>query len=149
MKKITQLVIALIVFAVIIGIYSSISALNISKPALRLTIKTDTNTSEADKLEITNITFEQISVPIFYVSADSPPDFPDIDVEARINTITSSPISYWASKKRLGTNGTYDLTLTFRNNFKPGPGEMLILAIRMNDFRGNLEYKTTAFYGWK
>lgn len=123
-------------------------SLNLTKPALRLTISTDTNATD-DRLEITNITFEQISVPIYYVSVDTPAEYPDIDVEARINSVTSAPISYWISAKRDKPSETHVLVLTFRKNFKPNQGQILLLSIRMNDFRGKLAYKQTAFYGWK
>jgi hypothetical protein len=124
-------------------------SLNLTKPALKLIIITNTNKLDGDRLEITNITFEQTEVPVFYRSADSPPEFPDISVQGKKGTITSAPITYWASAKRLKTDETYRFTLTFREPYVPKPEDLLILDIRMSDFRGELEYKTTAFYGWK
>jgi hypothetical protein len=119
-----------------------------NKPALKLTMITDYNDT-GDFIVITNMTFEQTSVPVFYRSVDSPVVFPDINVEGRNDTITTAPVTYWASAKRVKTNETYEFTLTFREPYVPKPGDMLILTVRMNDFRGKLEYKTTAFYGWK
>ena len=124
------------------------NALIPSKPALRLTISTDYNDT-GDFIVITNMTFEQTTVPVFYRGIDSPVVFPDIDVEGRNETVTAAPVTYWASAKRVNINQTYVFTLTFRESYVPKTGDMLILAVRMNDFRGKLEYKTTAFYGWK
>lgn len=119
-----------------------------SKPALKLTISTDYNDT-GDFLVVTNMTFKQTTVPVFYRSIDSPAVFPDIDVEGRNETVTAAPVTYWASAKRVKTNETYAFTLTFRESYVPKPDDLLILAVRMNDFRGKLEYKTTAFYSWK
>ena len=124
------------------------NALIPSKPALRLTISTDYNDT-GDFIVITNMTFEQTTVPVFYRGIDSPVVFPDIDVEGRNETVTAAPVTYWASAKRVNINQTYVFILTFRESYVPKTGDMLILAVRMNDFRGKLEYKTTAFYGWK
>lgn len=119
-----------------------------NKPALKLTISTDYNDT-GDFIVITNMTFEQTTVPVFYRSIDSPAVFPDIDVEGRNETVTAAPVTYWTSAKRVKTNETYVLTLTFRESYVPKPDDLLILTVRMNDFRGKLEYKTTAFYSWK
>lgn len=119
-----------------------------SKPALKLTMSTDYNET-GDFLVITNMTFEQTTVPVFYRSVDSPAIFPDIDVEGRNGSVIATPVTYWASAKRVKTNETYVFTLTFRESYVPKSDDLLILTVRMNDFRGKLEYKTTAFYGWK
>ena len=119
-----------------------------SKPALKLTLSTDYNDT-GDFIAITNMTFEQTTVPVFYRGVDSPVVFPDIDVEGRNETIVTAPVTYWAAEKRVKTNDTYVFTLTFREPYVPKPDDFLILTVRMNDFRGKLEYKTTAFYDWK
>ena len=152
MRQITVAMIAIII-AITIGIFYVYgdkieNSANLTKPALKLTISTDTDTKE-DSVKITNITFEQTTVPVYYRSVDSPVNFPDIDVEAKNGTLKSAPVSYWASAKRTTPNGTYVLMLTFREPYKPVTGELLILTVRMNNFRGKLEYKTTAFYDWK
>ncbi len=153
MKK-TSLVITFVVIAVTIGIfyqYSDIigSATHTTKPALKLTILTGVNDSYP---VINNVTFEQTIVPIFYRSADSPSSFPDIDVEAKNDSLYSSPVTYWASAVRPivpTDNQTYVLTLLFREPYTPKAGDFLYISIKMNNFRGDLEYKTTAFYVWK
>lgn len=119
-----------------------------SKPALKLKITTDYNDSEG-LLMITNMTFEQTTVPAYYRSVDSPVEFPNINVEGRNESVTSSPITYWSSEKRVNIQSVYDFTLTFREPFSPNTGNLIILTVRMNDLRGKLEYKTTAFYVWK
>lgn len=119
-----------------------------SKPALKLTISTDYNDT-ADLLLITNMTFEQTAVPVFYRSVDSPAIFPNIETEGRINSVTSAPVTYWVSAKRVNINETHEFILTFREPYVPKVGDILLLVVRMNDFRGKLEYKTTAFYDWK
>lgn len=118
-----------------------------SKPALKVTISTGDSVTLG--LQVTNMTFKQTTVPVFYRSADSPVQFPDIDVEAKNDSIKNVPITYWASAERVKTNETYDFMLTFREPYVPIQGELLILSVRMNDFTGKLEYKTTAFYEWK
>lgn len=149
MKK-TTIAIAVIVIALTIGLYQNTDNIekDLTKPALKLTISTDMNDTDGI-MEITNMSFEQTTVPIYYRSTDSPVQFPDIDVEARNNKPLLSPVSYWVSEKRISQNATYNLILTFREPYKPIKGELLILTVRMNDFRGFLEYKTTAFHEWK
>lgn len=123
------------------------NALIPSKPALKVTISTGNSVTLG--LQVTNMTFKQTTVPVFYRSVDSPVQFPDIDVEAKNDSIKNVPITYWASAERVKTNETYDFMLTFREPYVPTQGELLILSVRMNDFTGKLEYKTTAFYEWK
>lgn len=153
MKK-TQLVIAIIVTALVIGTVSYqysgkiLSGLNMTKPAMKLTISTGINSTTED-LEITNITFEQTNVSRMYRSVDSPVEFPNIEVEGKVNTVSSAPITYWTSYKRINPTDKYEMILTFREPYKPSTDDVLLLIIKMNDFRGKLEYKTTAFYAWK
>jgi hypothetical protein len=153
MKKITQLLIAIIVIALVIGTsyqYGGriLSGINFTKPVVKLTISTGINSTTED-LEITNITFEQTQVSKLYRSVDSPVEFPNIEVEGKVNTVASAPITYWASYKRTNPTDKYELILTFREPYRPSTGDVLLLIIKMNDFRGKLEYKTTAFYEWK
>jgi hypothetical protein len=157
MKKMTQLTMIIVVVALIVGMCyqyggdvfgKALSGMNLTKPALKIKISTDVNES-TNNLEVTNITIEQTSVSKMFRSVDTPAEFPNIDVEAKRNTIYSVPISYWASEKRTDVNGTYNFVLTFRDNQTANVGDLLILSVCMNDFRGNLEYKTTAFYEWK
>lgn len=148
MKNTTIIIAIIIVIMLTIGIYSYGKELNLTKSALKLHVSMATNESN-NNIEITNITFIQTTVPVYYSSADDPVDFPDISIEARNGTIKSNPVSHWVSLKRTGPNGSYDFTLVFREPYKPQKDDLLLLSIRMNDFRGKLEYKTTAFYGWK
>ena len=152
MKKTTVAMAIIIVVALIGAMYifgdKVAKASYMTKPALKITVKTDIDTSKNDLIQITNMSFEQQNVPTFYRSADSPAKFPDIDVEAKSN-FTSAPVSYWVSFERVSSTNTYEFLLTFRDPYVPKTGDLLILTIRMNDFRGNLEYKATAFYEWK
>jgi hypothetical protein len=147
-------IIGICIIAVCIGVLTYQYAgtvgqsVSLTKPALKVTIKTD-NLEATNDLKITAMSFEQTQVPIFYRSVDTPPEFPNIDIEGRISTIKSSPSTYWSSAKRTKENETYEFTLTFRDNYKPKIDDLLILTVHMNDFMGNDKYKTTAFYGWK
>jgi hypothetical protein len=123
------------------------NTLHVTKPALKIRVTTDYNDS-LGVMEITTMKFEQTTVPIYYRSADDKVEFPNIEVEARTNELTVSPSSYWVSSKRISNNATYDFVMTFREPY-PSTDALLVLTIKMNDFRGYLEYKTTAFYQWK
>jgi hypothetical protein len=150
MKKNTVLI-AVIVIAIIIGaVYVSIdkieSALNIGKPALKLTISTGINESDGTPI-ITNITFEQTQV--IYKGTDAQVEFPDINVIARNGSLESTPISYWAAEPWVEGNKKYTLTLTFRDSYTPKTGDLLILTIRFTGINGYILGKNTAFYEWK
>lgn len=150
MKKSTVFI-AIIVVALIIGAaYVSFdkieSALNIGKPALKLTISTGVNESDGSPI-ITNMIFEQTQV--IYKGADSLVQFPDISVIARDDSLLSDPVSYWASEPRVGGKEKHTLILTFRDSFKPKTGDILILTVRFTDNRGDIIGKNTAFYDWK
>lgn len=122
--------------------------LHLTKPALKVTVTTGYNDTLGE-IQITNMTFEQTTVPIFYRSADSPAVYPDIDIEGKNNSVTAAPVTYWQSQKREKMEGNYTFILTFREPYVPKKDEVLFLPVRMNDFRGVLEYKQTAFYAWK
>ncbi len=120
--------------------------LGLEKPALILTVST--NLTEYGTPRVNNVTFEQSSVPFFYKTADSIPDFPEIDVDARINLLDSVPASYWASTHYTGDN-LYTLRVFFVPGSEPKKGDILILPIRIISHTGAVEYKTTAFYLWE
>ncbi len=122
--------------------------LHLTKPALKIAVTTGFNDTLGE-IQITNMTFEQTAVPIYYRSVDSPAVFPDIDIEGKNNTLTAMPITYWQSQKRENTEGNYTFIMTFIEPYQPKKDEVLFLAVRMNDFRGVLEYKQTVFYVWK
>ena len=154
MNKNKIAIMVIIVIALIGLIYLNVgrieNALNLTKPALKITLTTGINESLGeDLIQVTNMTFEQTTVPIFYRSADSPAEYPDIDIEARANTVTAPPASYWVSFKRVNQKDKYNFVMTFREPYVPQAGDMLFLTVRMNDFRGVLEYKSTAFYSWR
>ncbi|MGB8218268.1 MAG: hypothetical protein WCE94_13300 [Candidatus Methanoperedens sp.] len=150
MKKSTVFI-AIIVVALIIGVvyvpFDKIeSTLNFGKPALKLTISTGVNESDGSPI-ITNMTFEQTQV--IYKGADSEVHFPDISVIARNESLLGDPISYWASEPFVKGKEKHTLTITFRDSFKPTPGDLLILTIRFTGNRGDIIGKNTAFYEWK
>lgn len=120
--------------------------LGLEKPALIL--KVSTNLTAQGTPMVNNVTFEQSGVPFFYKTADAPPDFPEIDVNARINKLNSIWAGYWASVHYTGDN-TYTLKVFFREDSKPKKGDILILPIRIISHTGAVEYKTTAFYLWE
>ncbi len=120
--------------------------LGLEKPALVL--KVSTNITSEGTPGVNNVTFEQSNVPFFYKTADTAPDFPEIDVDARINALASAPASYWASAHYTGDN-TYTLKVFFMDGSEPKKGDILILPIRITSPTGAVEYKTTAFYLWE
>ncbi len=119
-----------------------------AKPELIL--KVSTNLTDKGTPMVNNVTFEQSSVPFFYKRTDTPPDFPEIDVNARINKLNSAPASFWASIHHTG-EGVYTLRLFFRDGKEnePKKGDILILPIRITSHTGAIAYKTTAFYEWE
>jgi hypothetical protein len=145
-----------IMFIIVIALVGALSLygdrLNLTKPALKVTVITGNNPNpnlDKDFIQITNMTFEQTTVPIYYKGVDSPVEFPDIDIEGKNSSIMSIPVTYWQSQKREKIEGSYTFILTFREPYVPKKGDLLILDVRMNDFMGVLEFKTTAFYVWK
>ncbi len=124
--------------------------LGLEKPVLVLQVSTNL-TSEGTPM-VNNVTFEQSGVPFFYKTADSIPNFPEIDVNARINMLASIPASYWASAHSEGEEvepGVYTLRIFFVPGSEPKKGDILILPIRLISHTGAVAYKTTAFYLWE
>ncbi len=115
------------------------------KPALIL--KVSTNLTDKGVPMVNNVTFEQSSIPFFYKRADSIPEFPEVDANARINTLAAAPASFWASAHR-PSEGVYSLRLFFRDGKEPKQGDVLIIPIRLVSRTGAIQYKTTAFYCW-
>lgn len=139
--------IVIVIFVIIMATYINSTGFTDSKPALKMTITTGLN--ENNTVTITNMTFEQTTVPFYYKRVDSPTQFPEISVYARTNDKKSDVISFWSAVKRTSDDGIYTLTMTFRDGKEPNPEEMLILAVKLTDFKGKQIYKTTAFYGWE
>jgi hypothetical protein len=145
MSNIKVIVVLLLVMSATLYMYSTKIE---SKPALDIIITTGFD--ENGTIKVTNMTFEQTSVPFFYKTTDNRAEFPEINVIARYNSITSEPSSYWASYKyNPETEGKYILKVVFRTGKEPNVEDLLILPVKITDFRGNVIYKTTAFYGWK
>jgi hypothetical protein len=154
MRKNAIVITVVIVIALIGTLYlyadSIEKELHLTKPALKVTVTTGVNASlDEDLIQVKNMTFEQTTVPIYYRSVDSPAVFPDINIEGKNNTLTALPITYWQSQKRENMEANYTFIMTFREPYVPKKDEVLFLAVRMNDFRGVLEYKQTVFYVWK
>ncbi|MCZ7399874.1 MAG: hypothetical protein O8C62_09425 [Candidatus Methanoperedens sp.] len=120
--------------------------LGLEKPALIL--KVSTNLTDEGTPRVNNVTFEQSSVPFFYKTTDTAPNFPEIDVNARINNVDSIPASFWASVHYTGED-TYTLKVFFKSGSEPKKGDILIMPIRITNYRGAVDYKTTAFYEWE
>jgi hypothetical protein len=121
-------------------------AYGLTKPALIL--KVSTNSTGQGTPMVNNVTFEQSSIPFFYKRADTVPEFPEIDANARLNNLGSVPASFWASTHR-PTEGEYQLRLFFRDGYEPKQGDVLIIPIRLISHTGAVQYKTTAFYEWE
>lgn len=150
MKKSTVLigviVIALIAGALFLSIGKIENALNIGKPALKLTISTGINESDGSPT-ITNMTFEQTRV--IYKGADVKVEFPDISVVARNESILAAPVTYWAAQPWEEGQEKYTFTLTFRETYTPEKGDFLVITTRFTGLRGYILGKNTAFYEWQ
>ncbi len=152
-KRIVKLskiaVVVLLIFSVSgYYLYQHAIEYGLAKPALLLTVSMNL-TSKGTPM-INNVTFEQSSVPFFYKRVDSVPNFPEIDVNARINNLNSAPASYWSSQKiNFNEKGTYTLRLFFRDSKEPKQGDVLIMPIRIVSHTGAIAYKTTAFWVWE
>ncbi len=124
--------------------------LGLAKPALILQVST--NLTAEGTPRVYNVMFEQSSVPFFYKTTDTAPDFPEIDVNARLNKLDAIPASFWASAHSEGEivePGVYTLRVFFRPGSEPKKGDILIMPIRIISHTGAIAYKTTAFYEWK
>lgn len=113
-----------------------------------LIMKVSTNLSNEGNPMINNVTFEQSGVVFFYKTTDTPPDFPEIDVNARLNKLNSIPASFWSSAHYTGKD-SYILKLFFKDGSEPKKGDILIMPIRITSHTGAVAYKTTAFYMWE
>jgi hypothetical protein len=143
-KKIWIIMILLMsVSAIVIGNNTGIFE---SKLALKLVVTTSLD--ENNTVKITNITFEQTTVPFYYKRVDSPTQFPEINVFVKSNIEQAESISYWSAVKRTDDEGIYTLILIFRDGKAPKVNDTLILPIKLTDFKGKQIYRTTAFYGW-
>ncbi|SNQ62291.1 hypothetical protein [Candidatus Methanoperedens nitratireducens] len=142
-------VVVLLVFSVSgYYLYQHAVEYGLAKPALLL--KVSMNLTSKGTPMVNNVTFEQSSVPFFYKRVDSVPDFPEIDANARINTINAAPASYWASQHvKFDEEGVYTLRLFFRDGSEPKQGDLLIMPIRVVSRTGTVAYKTTAFWQWE
>lgn len=147
--KRAKIVIALVILTMILvasgsALYQKVD--NMSSSALKLTITT--NLSEVGTVRVSNIIFEQTSVPFIYKKGHSQVTFPDISVNAKNSNIEAEPISYWAAEPRPNDEGEYELMVVFMKGKEPQTDDMLLLPVRLTNFRGNIIYKTTAFYEW-
>lgn len=144
--KIKYVIVLLLLSASGYFIYANASEIGLAKPALILQVST--NFTEDGMPMINNLTIEQSTVPFFYKRADSIPEFPEIQVYARINAIAAPPASYWASV-HFEDEGTYTLKILFRDGFEPKKGDVMILPVRVIGYTGKTYYKTTAFHVWE
>ncbi len=145
MSKIT--IVILLLSLITVGIWANSIGTFDSSPALKLVVTTGFDNNNT--LKITNITFEQTTVPFFYKKVDSPTQFPEISVFVKSNKEQAESISYWSAIKRTNDEGSYTLTLTFRDGKAPKVNDTLILPVKLTDFKGRQIYRTTAFYGWQ
>ncbi len=146
-KKIIKYILVLLIFSVSgYYLYQHGVELGLAKPAL--VMKISTNESAMGLAMIHNVTFEQSSVAFFYKRGDAVPEFPEIEVNARLNQLDAAPASFWASQHYDGV-GVYTLRVFFRDGKEPKPGDILILPIRIIGSTGVPMYKTTAFYIWE
>lgn len=147
-KKNIKYIIAILLIFSVSGyyIYQHGIELGVTKPALIL--KVTTNLSEIGAVRVSNITFEQSSVVFFYKRADSIPNFPEIEVSARLNALDTAPATYWASTP-YKDEGYYEIKLFFRDNNEPKKGDILIIPLRIIGSTGVVMYKTTSFYLWE
>lgn len=146
-KNIKYVVIALLVFSAAgYYLYQNAIDMGLAKPVLVL--KISTNLSEKGATQISNVTFEQSSVPAFYKRADTIPAFPEIEVNARLNALDSAPASFWASTP-YKDEGLYEVKLYFRDEKEPKKGDILILPIRIIGSTAVVMHKSTAFYEWE
>jgi len=146
-KTIQYSIVVLLIFSVSgYYLYQHAVEIGLEKPALILRVST--NLTDKGLPMVNNITFEQSGVVFFYKRTDTPAQFPEIDVNARINKLNAAPASFWASTPHNG-DGVYTLKLYFRDGNEPKKGDILILPIRIISHTGAVAYKTTAFYEWE
>ena len=149
MKQFYKYAIIVLIVISVTGYYLSqqAEALGLAKP--QLTLKVSTNSSQQfGGPMINNITFERSSVPFFYKTTDTPPDFPDVQALVRINRIDAAPGSYWASEQFKGES-IYMLPIFFRPGKEPKKGDVLLITVSITSNWGDDLYRTTAFYVWE
>jgi len=147
-KNVIYIIVILLIFSVSgYYLYQHGVDYGLAKPALIL--KVSTNLSEKGNIQVNNITFEQSSVVFFYKRADSIPNFPELEVNARINALDVAPASYWASTPFTNEEGIYELKIYFKDGNEPKQGDVLILPLRIIGSTGVIMYKTTSFYLWE
>lgn len=144
-----RLIIALVILAMVLVAtgyvaYNKLDAL--SSPALKLFVSANMANGT---LEVTNITFEQTTVPVIYKKGNSIVAFPDISVSAK--NLKSEPISYWAAESwdKDESESIYELTVVFIEGKEPMINDSLLLPVRLTNYNGEIIYKTTAFYDWR
>lgn len=147
LKKRVILIILVIVLSTVLastgyGAYIKLNAM--SSPALKLVIST--NMSDNGTVQVNNMTFDQTTVSFMYKKGNSEVTFPDINVAAK--KLNSEPISYWAAKPRPDTEGVYELMVVFIEGKEPIVNDTLFLPVRLTNYKGDILYKTTAFYQW-
>lgn len=147
MNKIIWVIVLIIIGSVLIYTYETNATFD-SKPALKIVVTT--NPDENDTIKILNMTFEQTTIPFFYKRIDSPASFPEISIMTRYNTLNSEPMAFWSARPYSPeTEGSYALTITFRDGKEPKVGDILILSVKTIGYGERLIEKKTAFYEWK
>ena len=129
-------------------LYQHAVEMGLAEPALILRVST--NLTDKGHM-VNNVTFEQSSVPFFFRRTDTIPSYPEITANVRINKLDAAPASFWAAAPFdvYDDEGTYTLTVLFKDGKEPKPGDVLILPIEIKGITGTRQYKTTAFYLWE
>lgn len=148
-RTITYILVVLLVLSVTgYYLYQNSLGMGLTKPVLILKISANFTGKQP---MVYNVTFEQSTVPSFYKVADSIPDFPEINVNARMNELQSNTASFTASApfKFDEALETYTLTVYFKPGKEPKSGTVMILPIRVIGITGATLFKTSAFYEWQ
>ncbi len=145
-KPLIYIVILLVFSASGYYVYKHSTEIGLTKPALIM--KISTNETTVGLPMVNNVTFEQSSVMFFYKTTDTKVEFPEIDVNARLNKLDAAPASFWASTP-YEKEGVYTLNVYFRDGNAPKQGDILILPIRIVGHTGAILDKKTAFYVWE
>jgi hypothetical protein len=135
-----MLIIGIILLTANSGCVQTLNAANTTDfPALDMIVT-------VNRTAITNVTFEQTTVPYYYIRKDTPTDFPEVSAVARPNELESLPISYWASV-HTPQEGIYNMRMVFKTN--PQVNDTLIITLRYSVFGGTVIDKRTAFHIWE
>jgi hypothetical protein len=142
------LIVLLVVSATGYYLYQHSLEMGLTKPVLILKISANFTGKQP---MVYNVTFEQSTIPSFYKVADSIPNFPEINVNARSDQLESSPSSFTASAPFKFENSleTYTLKVYFKPGREPKSGTLMILPIRIIGNTGATLFKTSAFYEWQ